>query len=661
MNNDEDILKGSVDRFFFQSIDTGFVVFILKAYQKEIVVQGTLPSLQIGQEVELSGGWENHPKFGRQFRAVRCIQKVPTSLIGLKKYLGSGLIKGIGKVYAEKMVSHFGETILSIIDTFPERLKEIPGIGTKRQEEIIHSWCSHRDVAELMAFLQEKGISTLFAAKIYKQYKGSALALIQENPYRLAEDVWGIGFRKADELAQKLGLPFDASRRIEAGIIFIVDTATKSGSLYCELDDLREKAIALLGLEEHGSKEALIKRALHVLYESEKIKLMSYEQKHYITSSRLYHTERSVARALLTLLETKSSHTLDATSLYTQLRAISSSDHIELNEDQQRGIMAALQNKVTVITGGPGTGKTTLIKKMITLLEKNNIRYKLAAPTGRAAKRILEGTGRQAATVHRLLEFNVASMSFTYNEKNRLDIDILIIDEVSMLDIFLAYSVIKALPYQAHLVLIGDRDQLPSVGPGNFLQDCIQSEIIACVRLSQIFRQAQNSMIVVNAHRINAGEFPLSILPDTKKDYYYISEESPEKVKEHLKKIFFIELSRHALSWDDCMVLVPMNKGSVGTQTINSYLQEILNPRNGGATVMFAGTLYKEHDRVMQIKNSYEKLVFNGDIGKIVEIAVEKKIVSVLFDQRIVEYDFSELSDIVLAYDILYKKSCGYP
>ena len=655
--NQEDTLKGSVDRFFFQSIDTGFVVFVLQSYGKEIIVQGTLPLLQIGQDVELVGTWEMHKKFGRQFHATRSINSLPTTIVGLRKYLGSGLIKGIGKVYAEKLVSHFGENILKIIDSEPERLKEIPGIGEKRREQIIDSWVTHKEVAELMVFLQEKDVSVAFAAKIYKQYKHNAIAILTENPYRLAEDIWGIGFKKADEIAQKLGLAVDAPQRISAGIVFAITTASQYGHLYCKLADLKEKSAALLGLGSHENKDLLLKRSLHNLYDAQKIKLITYEAEHYITTPKLYHTEKAVAQSLLLLLEKPSVLSIDTEKVYQQLRVSQESD-IELNEDQQKGILAALQHKITIITGGPGTGKTTLIKKLLVTLEENHIRYKLAAPTGRAAKRILEGTGRQAVTLHRLLEFNSATMGFNYDEKNALDIDFLLIDEASMIDIFLAYSVLKALPHKAHLVLIGDIDQLPSVGAGNFLNDCIKSAAITCVRLNHIFRQAQNSMIVVNAHRVNHGEFPLTST-EGKKDFIYIKEELPEQVMHHLKKILFIELPKHGIQRSDAMILVPMNKGVVGTQTINHYLQELLNPSRDSKNVMFAGTLYKTKDKVMQIRNNYEKLIFNGDIGLITEIDTEKKIVFVLFDKRVIEYEFSELHELVLAYAISIHKSQG--
>jgi exodeoxyribonuclease V alpha subunit len=657
----EDSIKGSVDRFFFQSAETGFVVFVLQLPthdKKEIIVQGHLPSLQIGQDVELIGSWQMHKKFGRQFHALRSINRIPTSLVGIQKYLGSGLIKGIGKTYAEKLVKKFGADILRIIEEEPDRLKEVSGIGEQRVKQISESFVSHKEISELMVFLQERGVSTVYATKIYKQYKQEALAILQENPYRLAEEIWGIGFKKADEIALKMGLAHDSHQRIAAGIIFAITSAAQYGHLYCLLDELREKTVSLLAIEEHAQKDSLLKKAFHKLYDTRKIHLITYNGLHYITLPKFYATEKGVGEILLRLHESKSSLSLDTNTLYQSLR-VTKPGEIDLNEEQQQGVLTALTNKVTVITGGPGTGKTTLIKKLLQLLEEHSIRYKLAAPTGRAAKRILEGTGRHATTLHRLLEYNQATMGFKYDASNALPAEVIIIDESSMIDIFLAHSVLKAVPHTAHVVLIGDSNQLPSVGAGNFLHDCIASGVIPCIRLNQIFRQAQDSMIVVNAHRINQGEFPLLTPTGSKKDFIYIKENDPEKAIDHLKKIIFIESKKQGISPEEIMILVPMNKGLIGTQTINQHLQELLNPSTTHQQVIFGGTLYKVRDKVMQIRNNYEKLVFNGDCGIIQTVDTENKLVTVLFDRQLVEYDFSELQELVLAYALSIHKSQG--
>ncbi len=422
------------------------------------------------------------------------------------------------------MVDKFGTQILDIIQNEPEKLLLVEGVGKKRLETITQAWQDQKSIANVMVFLQDKGVSPAYAAKIYKKYKDESIAILQENPYKLTE-IWGIGFKMADQIAQKIGISKTADTRIKAGIIYAISLATSAGHIYVELEELKKNVIKLLELDEQDAQDnnLILKNAFIHLYDKEIIKLINYNQLHYITLVQYYYSEFGVSQRLLALINSTSNITLDIDSIYTQLRF--SDDSVTLNEDQQKGIITALQNKVTVITGGPGTGKTTLIKKLLQVLEKNKISYKLAAPTGRAAKRIIEGTGKNAVTIHRLLDFDVATMNFTHNEKNALKLDFLIIDESSMIDIFLANAICKAIPQNAHLVLIGDVDQLPSVGAGNFLCDVIESGKVPCVRLNQIFRQAQDSLIVVNAHRINNGEFPLQFLEDSKKDFFFLKED----------------------------------------------------------------------------------------------------------------------------------------
>ena len=509
-----------------------------------------------------------------------------------------------------------------------------------------------------MVFLQEKGITASYAARIYKHYRHESLAIVQENPYRLADEVWGIGFKTADEIAMKLGFQPQAPQRIAAGILYAISVASQQGHLYVELQDLKAKTRELLDFTP-DMHDDLLKQALHTLYNKDKIKLLTEDGVHYITLTSFYFSEQGVAHRITKLLTTPISFSFDIDELYKTLRAPNEGE-LYLNEDQQRGIMSCLQNKITIITGGPGTGKTTLIKKLLTLLDLERVNYKLAAPTGRAAKRIIEGTGRYAMTIHRLLEFDVSTMSFTHNEHHALKLDFLIIDEASMIDIFLAHAILKALPHNAHLVLIGDVDQLPSVGAGNFLQDLIASNKIACVRLTQIFRQAQNSLIVVNAHKINKGEFPVSFLPESRRDFKFIKEENAETIIEHLKSILSLELTKHGIGVDDAIVLTPMNKGAVGTHALNHALQKLLNSHPTHEQVSYAGTIYKRNDKVMQIRNNYDKQVYNGDIGSIEEVDIENRELKVNFgDHRIIGYEFEELSELVLAYAISIHKSQG--
>lgn len=655
----EQKLKGTIDRFLFQNNDNGFVVFVITKGAQSIIVTGNLPPLQAGQEVELLGEWILHPKFGKQFAAKGCSVQLPTSVVGLKKYLGSGLIKGIGKIYAEKLVDAYGTQILEIIENEPHKLTLVEGIGPKRAEQITNAWKDQKEISQLMVFLQERDVSPTLASRIYKHYKQAALAVLTENPYRVADEVWGVGFKTADQLALKLGFALHAPQRIAAGALFALKQGSDQGHLYLELNDLKERSTKLLELKQEYAQE--LSKALRMLHETERIHLITQENIHYIGLKSHYYSEVGVAKKIQTLLQTRSPLEFDIDAIYQKLRCPQPGD-IVLNENQQRGVMAALTNKVTIITGGPGTGKTTIIKKVLSTLESYNVRYKLAAPTGRAAKRITESTGRYAATLHRLLEFDPTTMRFVHDERNALKLDYLIIDEASMIDIFLAHSLLRALPQQAHLVLIGDIDQLPSVGAGNFLNDCITSEIVPCVRLTEIYRQAQDSLITVNAHKVNRGEFPVSNLPNSRKDFLFIKEDSPENTYAHLKRILFSELAKHKLSVSDAQVLVPMNRGLVGTQNLNQQLQGLLNA-NEQHHLTHYGVQYRVGDRVMQIRNNYDKHVFNGDIGTISNVKMEEKELTVLFDDREVSYDASELDELVLAYAISIHKSQGseYP
>lgn len=652
-------VTGTIERFLYQSEDNGFAVFVLQGSNKQaITVKGYLPSVQAGQEVQLQGTWVFHAKFGRQFEAKQCISMLPTTVVGLKKYLGSGLIKGIGPIYAEKLVTHFGTDILTIIEQSPHRLHEIDGIGEKRIEQIATAWKEQKDIANLMVFLQERDITPGLAAKIYKHYRHESIAILHENPYRIADDIWGIGFRTADELALKLGFQPHAPQRIAAGILYAISTATQQGHLYIELSDLKKKTLELLELIS-GQHDDLVKQALHTLYNNDKIKLLSEHEKHYITLTSFYFSEKGIATRIKALLQRPSDHRFNIDQIYHTLRS-ENPHEIMLNEDQQRGILSCLQHKVTIITGGPGTGKTTLIKKLLSVLDTERVQYKLAAPTGRAAKRIIEGTGKYALTIHRLLEFDPNSRGFTYNETHALKLDFLIIDEASMIDVFLAHAILKALPTSAHLVFIGDIDQLPSVGPGNILHDLIASGIVPCVRLTQIFRQAQDSLIVVNAHKINKGEFPVSFLPDAKRDFSFIKEENQEAVEGHLKRILFVELPKRGIAVDDVMILTPMNRGIIGTISLNHTLQTLLNPESTHESVSVRGTTFKKGDKVMQIRNNYDKHVYNGDIGVISAVYTASKELTVVFgEQKAVTYDFDELDELVLAYAISIHKSQG--
>ncbi|MCX5922712.1 MAG: ATP-dependent RecD-like DNA helicase [Candidatus Dependentiae bacterium] len=657
--NPTENITGTVERIVFQSPENGFAVFVVQINKNNsTLVRGYLNSIQPGEQVNMQGAWVMHPKFGKQFEASSCTTSAPTNVVGLKKYLGSGMIKGIGPSYAEKLVNYFGTEVLDVIDKHPQRLREVDGIGEKRLDVITKAWQDQKEISTVMVFLQDKGISPAYAVKIYKKYGQGSIAILNENPYRLAEDIWGIGFKIADQIAQNMGFEPHSIKRIKAGILFAITTTLNNGHLYLELNKLKDITCELLELQLEETAHT-IKNALHELYNSDKIKLISYEDEHFVTLTQYYFSEKGVAQKLQKLCDYPSNHPFDLDAIYASLRMPSHERDLALNEDQQRGILACLQNKVTVITGGPGTGKTTIIKKLLHVLDSAQLTYRLAAPTGRAAKRITESTHRKATTLHRLLEFDFATMGFLKNEQNALALDYLIIDEASMIDIFLAYAVLKAIPLNAHLVLIGDVDQLPSVGAGNFLNDCIASGKITSIRLKEIFRQAQDSLIIVNAHRINTGEFPVTSLPDAKRDFFFIKEDLPEKVAEHLDVIFTQKLAQFGIHPNDAMVLVPMNRGVVGTQNLNHHLQAVLNKTTSEKQVMNHGTTFKIGDRVMQLRNNYDKHVFNGDIGFIDDINTEDRMLLVKYDETIVDYEFSELDELVLAYAISIHKSQG--
>jgi exodeoxyribonuclease V alpha subunit len=654
MNNET--LSGTIESFLYQNEETGFSIFKMSLpHQKKATVTGSFHNIHSGESITLEGEWIFHPKFGKQFKAAKYIVELPTSINGLKKYLGSGLIKGIGKTYAEKIVDAFKEDTLKIIEEQPDRLGLIDGIGKKRLEQIKKSWVEQKFIARIMVFLQGKGISTNYAIKIYKKYGHESIAIITENPYRLTEDIWGIGFKIADEIAQNIGFATGSIERVAAGILFTLKEATGQGHVYQELVKLRQQAFNILDLDPELHQQEM-KTAFRHLYNKDKIKVIPYEKTHFVGLSSLYGSEKGLSEKIKKLSSIKSKHSFDTSKLYKEMNE---NPEITLNEKQQDGILSCFLNKISIITGGPGTGKTTIIKTLLGLLDTNHMRYKLAAPTGRAAKRMMETSKRHTSTIHRLLEFDASIMQFSKNEQNAIEADFIIIDEASMIDVFLARSIFKAVPEDAHIVFIGDIDQLPSVGPGNVLLDMIKTDSIATTKLTEIFRQSQDSLIVHNAHKINNSQFPSNFEEGCKKDFYFIKEENPENAFNQIKMIIKEKFPQHHISVDKSIVLVPMNRGSIGTQSLNHQLQEFLNPYSGNETYSVQGMTYKKNDKVMQIKNNYDKKVFNGDIGFIQQIDVENKMMMVSFYNKVISYNFADLYELVLAYSITIHKSQG--
>ena len=654
MNSDQ--ITGIIDRILFSNSQTGFSVFIVKSKKHEpITITGSFVGIQAGQEIHIQGTWAFHPKFGKQLQATSYSTALPTSVLGIKKYLSSGFIKGIGPVYAEKIVQYFKENTLTIIDEDPERLFEVDGIGKKRVEQIIASWSDQKYIAKIMVFLQEKGVSSIFATKIYKKYGHESIAKLTQNPYRLTDDIWGIGFKTADKIAQNMGFATGSVQRVQAGILFTLQQENNNGHCYQEVEIVKQKAFQLLEIDEQ-LHQIPMKQALTLLYHQDQIKLITYQEKHFVGLSAIYGCEKAIAQKVLQLLASDIKHTLDPNNLYQDLQKFMSTS---LNEDQQHGVLKVFQHKLSIITGGPGTGKTTLVKALIQLLEHHKFSYKLAAPTGRAAKRLMEGTRRHATTIHRLLEFDPATMRFTHDDKNCIQTDFLILDETSMIDVFLAHSIFKAVSLDTHVIMIGDVDQLPSVGPGSILKDLITTHIVPCTKLTEIFRQAQNSMIIQNAHRINHGEFPTTALPECKKDFYFIKQESAEQCFDSIKKILTETIPQHGIDLNNVTILTPMNKGIVGTQALNHATQQLLNPDQSKPQHTFMGTIFRQGDRVMQIKNNYDKNVFNGDMGTIVNINNDDSQMIIDFEGTKINYDFDEINELVLAYAISIHKSQG--
>lgn len=660
-----EIIAGTVEKVLFKNDENGYVVFrMATSRHHSIGATGYIPDLVEGASVTLTGTWSFHPKFGRQFVVEKSETAMPQTALGIEKYLGSGLIKGIGPTFAKRLVSIFGAKTLEVIDKNPELLERVPGVGPKRIEAIANAWKEQREIANIMVFLQSRNVSTTFAAKMYKAYGSQTIDIVTANPYRIVDDIWGVGFKTADTLAQKLGYPAESILRVNAGILHALSESVQDGNLYTPLESIYELVPELLELPESPELTENMRQSLTTLVEQERVLVLERttpqnQTERYATLPQYYYSEFGIARRIKKLLEDTGENFIarrfDIGELYEKLRLMEGP--IILHEAQQRGILSSLQNRVSVITGGPGTGKTTLLKTLLDILVAHKINFRLAAPTGRAAKRMFEGTGRPTETIHRMLGFAPHSSGFTHNEQNKLVLDFLIIDEASMIDVFLMFGILKALPDTAHLVLLGDIDQLPSVGAGNILNDIIASGVVPVTRLTEIFRQAQDSLIITNAHRVNRGEFPHA--EPGRKDFIYMKVDEPEDIFPLIRKIYTYALARNGIARDETVVLTPMNRGIAGTVRLNEELQMILNEANTEKKVLRFGQELRCGDRVMQIRNNYEKFVFNGDMGFITDIDTEGQKVTIEFQSRALEYQFAELNEITLAYAISIHKSQG--
>ncbi|MGD8472188.1 MAG: ATP-dependent RecD-like DNA helicase [Desulfobacterales bacterium] len=662
-------LTGQIERITFTNEESGFTIAKVKVKGKHdlVTVVGNLMAPMPGEIIDMRGEWAHHAKYGPQFKVAQFKTKVPATVFGIKKYLGSGLIKGLGPVMAGRIVDRFGENTLDIIENHINRLAEVKGIAEKSIAKIAKAWEAQKDIREVMIFLQSHGVSSAYASKIFKRYGDRSIAVVKQNPYRLATDIFGIGFLKADSIAKELGFSNDSEVRVEAGVVYTLHQLSEDGHVYFPYQPLIQRCREILGVGRQPVDRAIgnLSKAKQIILEDINEGDTHFRQNNkavYLT--RFHQCETGIASRLRALLSApKSTRKVDSARA---IQWVQQQLSFQPAEKQKDAIRLALENKVMIITGGPGTGKTTIIRAILKIFSQMKINILLAAPTGRAAKRMSEMTGHEAKTIHRLLEYSIHKHGFQRNEKNPLDCDLLIIDETSMIDTILMHHLLKAIPATTTCIFVGDVNQLPSVGPGNVLNDMIACGAVAVVELNEIFRQARTSRIVVNAHKINEGKLPAfdqSELFDPNNDFYFIEQDDAQKVLE-----IILELVKRRIpqrfgfdALEDIQVLTPMHKGIVGAANLNDQLQSVLNPGNGG--ISRGDRTLRVNDKVMQIRNNYEKVVFNGDIGRITVIRPEERQVTVSFDNRPVVYDFSELDEMVLAYAVSVHKSQGseYP
>jgi exodeoxyribonuclease V alpha subunit len=669
-----DVLTGSVERITYYSDESNYCVLRLRPDQlplgrdQLVTVVGTMPELQPGENVRLQGEWTNHPRHGRQFRADVVTQVRPASVEAIQRYLGSGLIKGIGPVTAKRIVGFFGPETLDVLDRMPGRVLEVPGVGKVRAELIAEAWVQQQHIKDVMLFLQGHGISSGLAVKIFKQYGDQSIPIVSRDPYRLAQDVFGIGFRTADKIAQDLGLPPDAPSRIAAGIAYALGQASDDGHVFLPRDELVTSAAEMLTVAAEAVEDTVKRMTERGEVMLEAIPVPDgLEHVEAVYLPPMFYSERGAAAKLRLMRDMPDTHLADLqrANLDPLLDALSAAGPVTLTGQQQDAIRSALTHKISVLTGGPGTGKTTTLRTLIAILERTRHRFLLASPTGRAAKRLSEATGHPARTIHRMLGFSPADHRFLHDEENPLDTDMLVVDEASMIDLVLFYNLLKAIPPDVHLLLVGDVDQLPSVGAGNVLHDVIHGEIGPVTRLDVIFRQSETSQIIRNAHRINHGE-----LPDTSNrsdDFFLFAEEDPEKAAELLINVVQERIpGKFGLNpLEDIQVLAPMYRGPVGVIALNEAFQERLNPNPSGrkAERRLAGRLFRVGDRVIQTRNNYDKDVFNGDIGRIYSFDLTNQVLTVMMDGRQVDYDWSEADELTHAYCISVHRAQGseYP
>jgi len=660
-------LEGSLERITYANEEASWSVVrvVVHGRKEPITAVGNLLGVQPGESLRLTGWWVQDRKYGEQFRVATYATVKPATLVGIEKYLGSGLVKGVGPAMAKRLVQHFGLETLDIIDSKPERLAEVKGFGEKRRKLLRETWAEQRDIRQVMVFLQAHEVPASFAVRVYKQYGAQSIEVVQNNPYRLSIDVHGIGFRTADRIAQSLGVPTHSPKRAEAGVLHVLGEFSDDGHLYAPRDKLAARTVELLQVAPEIVEAAITRLAATEYIAVEGASALAHPRPEdaceAVYLKALHVSEIGVAH-LLKALAAWPARPLEV-DVERAITWFEGRQGISLAPEQKEAVRQAMVAKVLVITGGPGTGKTTLVNAILSILEKKDRRILLSAPTGRAAKRMGEATGREAETIHRLLEYNPRTHSFQRDRNLPLEADVLVLDEVSMVDTVLMLNVLKALPPHCQLLLVGDVDQLPSVGPGSVLQDIINSGHVPVVRLKHIFRQAQASLIITNAHRINQGELPQVPPADALADFYFVEKEEPEAILATLKTLVKERIPRrfgfHPV--DEVQVLVPMNRGLIGTANLNATLQAHLNP--SGEELTRGNRMFRVGDKVMQVRNNYELGVFNGDIGRVELIDKEEQALVVRYDGRPVAYSWSDMDELVLAYATSVHKSQGseYP
>ena len=666
-------LNGIVESIVFKSSDTGYTVIKFRENNIIHTVVGVLPHVKEGQNLKITGSWVNHSQFGKQFKVEECEEILPTSKDGIEKYLSSGIIQGIGPVTAKKIVNKFGEDTLNILDNNIERLKEIEGIGKKKLETIIESYREQRELKNITIFLQTHGLSVNQCLKIYKKYGASSVDTVKNNPYILCDEISGIGFKTSDKIARSLGIEVDSPFRIQSGIRYVINEFCANGHTFMPKDELIKEASNVLTVSGDIIEENIKNAAL-----DRKIKLEKVNDKEGVFTIPNYYCELGITNRILTLaISNFQDISVDVDHLILQFEK---KNNITFAESQKDAIISAFQNGIEIITGGPGTGKTTIIKCIIEIFETCGLKVLLGAPTGRAAKRMSESTGKEATTIHRMLDMGVfekeESVFVTNAEEHSLEADVVIIDEASMIDITLMNALLKSIKVGTRLIIVGDVDQLPSVGAGNVLNDFIESGFTKVVRLKEIFRQGKESMIVVNAHKINKGEMPK--LNEKGTDFFFIRNDIQEGILNTIIDLINTRLPKFNSNWDklkSIQVLVPMKKGVLGVTNLNEKIQNVLNPKAPYKKEKeFRSMIFREGDKVMQIKNNYSLKwtriagkgehegagVFNGDMGFIENIDLEGKKLSIIFDdERKVIYDFMYLDELDLAYAITIHKSQG--